>query len=290
MKKLYGLVSILFLVSCKENLPKKGIAGHQILQKTENTENALKVDTRSISEILPMKTGMSEKDIATCFFVADTLNNDFNELIGTTKVWNDRWPMMIPAVNNGYLTGVFDLDDSTWVIPFFTDRKKEVQIFTKWRIVANKGLTYAGRFKPSLSSKYAFHRLLEKVDVRGQEYLIGKTEGGREGNSWQIIWTAKYNGTDDFHKTDLYGVDNAAGKSKRSLYYKLEGSDLSIIMEVDSVASPPEGMLDIPTGSMLVKKVDLNPEPRLKETEALFENIFKAPGDFSLLRAVPDRG
>lgn len=72
-----------------------------------------------------MKTGMSEKDIATCFFVADTLNNDFNELIGTTKVWNDRWPMMIPAVNNGYLTGVFDLDDSTWVIPFFTDRKKK---------------------------------------------------------------------------------------------------------------------------------------------------------------------
>lgn len=262
MKKLCCLASILFLVSCKENLPETGIAGSQILQKTENTVIAPKADTRSISEILPMKPGMSETEIATCFFVADTLNHDFNELIGTAKVWNDRWPMMMPAVNNGYLTGVFDLDDSTWVIPFFTDRKKEVQIFTKWRVVTNKGLTYAGRFKPCLSSKYAFHRLLEKVNVRGQEYLIGKTEGGQEGNSWQILWTAKYDGTDDFNKTDRFGVDNAAGTNKRSLYYKLEGSALSIIMDVDSVASPPDGMLDIPTGSMLVKKVDLNQESR----------------------------
>lgn len=262
MQTPFYLVLCLLLISCKQNLyEKKELDPSQVIAET-NLDSALK----SSSGIIPLPATISRSELASHLFVSDTIFENYDQIIGISKTWNDQWAMMFPAKTDGLLRGAFVLDDSTHIIPFFIDRYQHRQIFTKWKVGPNYRYSYQGRLKPVFNSQYCFQTILHKIPIDDRTYFIGKTEGKNRDNFWQIIWTAKFNGEDDFHKTDRFGIDYSRGQNRRTLDYKLRGNELSIVLKVDSLVNQQA----IPLSETVVKKVDLDEGRFLKELSVLF--------------------
>jgi hypothetical protein len=248
---------MLTFISCKPEGKENGVVQKDIPQINEINKEKIKTKGKTNLEILPMKKEMIEYEIANSYFVSDTVTRDFNNLIGITEKWSNIYPIMFPATYEGELSGVFDLDDSTKLIPFFIDGDMEIEIFTKWKIINDSTLTYTGRLKPNLDSKYSFSTVLQKVNIEGMEYFIGDTGGGEGGEMWQSLWTAKYNGQDDFIKIDQYETGYEDEENSKSISYELKGNKLSIILNIDSMVYNSDTIIEIPISKILVKEVEL---------------------------------
>lgn len=248
---------LIIIVSCKNTINVSETKKHNLPQKTEEKKEPIKVKPKPRLEVSPMKTSMSEAEIANSYFVSDTLTKDFTNLIGITDEWTDVYPVMSPATYEGKLSVVFELDDSLRLIPFFIDGEMEEQIFTKWKITTDSTLSYVGRLKPILPSKYSFAHILEKIDIKGEEHFIGMTGSGEGGEYGENIWTAKYNGSDDFDKIDHYETSYNDGENSKRLTYKLDGNSLSIILNTDSMIFKSDTVMEIPIRSELVKTIEL---------------------------------
>ncbi|KAA3641392.1 MAG: hypothetical protein DWQ02_00610 [Bacteroidetes bacterium] len=262
MKTPFYLGLCLLLISCKQNLyEKKELDPSQLMAETD-----LDSTLQSSSGIVSLPASISRPQLASCLFVADTLVKNYDQIIGASKTWKDQWAMMFPAKADGLLRGAFVLNDSTHIIPFFIDRYQHRQIFTKWKVGPNYRYSYQGRLKPVFNSQYCFQTILQKIPIDNRTYFVGMTEGKKGQNYWQIIWTAKYNGLDDFHKTDRFGIDYSKGQNRRTLDYKIKGNELSIFLKVDSLADQQV----IPLNETLVRTVDLNEGELLQELSVLF--------------------
>lgn len=208
-------------------------------------------------EIMPMKSKMLKNEIAMSYFVSDTIKKDFSTLIGTTNKWTNEIPVMYPVTHNGQLSGTFQLEDSMELIPFHTDGDMEEQIFTKWKVLPDSTLTYSGRLKPRLNTKYSFATIHEKVDINNEQYFIGSTGGGEGGEMWQSIWSAKYNGYDDFNKIDHYETSYNDGENIKKLYYKVDANRLSIILKTDSVIYKADSLIRYTLSEKVMKTIVL---------------------------------
>lgn len=255
MKKHYLIIILITIASCNKKAKESEVISNGTQQKLEKAKEVKK--TKDRIEILPIKANMTEVEIASSHFVSDTLTKDFNMLIGTTDKWTNVLPVMFPATYEGQLSGTFQLEDSIKLISFFTDGDMEEQIFTKWLILPDSTLSYLGRLKPKLNSKYSFATIYEKVEISKEQYFIGSTGGGEGGEIWQSIWTAKYNGNDKFDKIDHYETGYNDGENIRTLKYTIDKNRLSIILKIDSLIYEMDSLMQYPLTEKVVKTVSL---------------------------------
>ncbi|MDG1432522.1 MAG: hypothetical protein P8Q41_00850 [Saprospiraceae bacterium] len=261
MKIVYQLVLlIIILTSCNqpkqvENSSKKEIQEFE-KEIVEEPKEEIKKPISKI-EIQPLKSAYTESEMVKSFYVSDTIIKDFSKLIGTTDKWNYQFPTMFPARYDEKLRGVFKLNDSIRIIPFFNDGDAESEIFTKWKLNSDSTLSYKGRFKPTLFVKYSFAKILEAISVNEQKYFIGLTQGGEEGGDWISFWTAKYDDNDTFTKVVHYETGYHAGENMKSINYKIDGNKMEIILQIDSVNYDLDPQIKIPISTEVIKIVEL---------------------------------
>lgn len=260
MKILYQLGLIIILISC--NQPKQvENPGKKETQESEKkiVEEPKAEIKKTISkiEIQPLKNAYTESEMVKSYFISDTINKDFSILIGTTDKWNYEFPTMFPARYDEKLRGVFKLNDSIRIIPFFDDGDSESEFFTKWKLNLDSTLSYQGRFNQTLFVKYSFAKILEAISVDEQKYFIGMTNGGEEGGDWITIWTAKYDDKDNFTKVDHYETGYQAGENMKSINYEIDGNKMEIILQIDSVNYDLDTLVQIPISKEVIKIIEL---------------------------------
>ncbi len=215
--------------------------------------------SESINPVMfPLKSGITESEIAGSFFVA---SSDLKKLVGIIEEPLIGLPFAFPATTDfGKLKGVFQLNDSIKLIPFYLSDDCGIQSFTKWLMsTSDSTLTYVSNLKPELYEKYSFAQIKEKVKVNDKEFFIGETMGGDEGEINLYLWTAKYEQNDDFRKVDQFETSYLEHENPKFLAYKLTGSQLSIFVNTDSIVSKPNSLIEtITIKSEIVKTVNLD--------------------------------
>jgi hypothetical protein len=257
MNVSYCLVLIPFLFACGQpHGEKKNDA--KLDRHADYNEPDKEVSESTKPKILPLKSGMTEAEIAGSFFVA---SENLEKLIGTIEEPITDSPIAVPATTAfGNLKGVFRLNDSIKLIPFYFSDDFGIQAFTKWRIsTSDSTLTFVGSLKPGLYEKYSFAQIKEKVKVKNKEFFIGETMGGDEGEVNLYLWTAKCERNDDFRRVVQFEASYVEYENPKSLTYKLTGSQLSIFLNTDSIVSRPNNTIEkIKIKSEIVKTVNLN--------------------------------
>lgn len=215
--------------------------------------------SESIKPVMfPLKSGMTEAEIASSYFVA---SSDLKKLVGIIEEPVTGLHFASPATTDfGKLKGVFQLNDSIKLIPFYLSDDFGIQSFTKWRMsTSDSTLTYVSNLKPELYEKYSFAQIKEKVKVNDKEFFIGETMGGDEGEINLYLWIAKYEQNDDFRKFAQIKTSYLEHENPKSLTYKLTGNQLSFFVNTDSIVSKPNSSKEtITIKSEIVKTVNLN--------------------------------
>lgn len=257
MKVSLFLVLVLFLFACGQPYGEKKNDA-KLDRHADYSESDKEISESTKPMILPLKSGMTEAEIAGSHFVA---SSDLNKLVGIIEEPVIGLPNAFPATTGfGKLKGVFQINDSIKLIPFYLSDDFGIQAFTKWRMSTSDSiLTYVSNLKPGLYEKYSFAQIKEKVKVKDKEFFIGETMGGDEGEINLYLWTAKYEQNDDFRKVDQFETSYVEYENPKSLTYKLTGSQLSIFLNTDSIVSKPNSPIEkITIKSEIVKTVNLN--------------------------------
>jgi hypothetical protein len=266
MKKILLVCCLSLLFACGQNhTAQEQLPSSLQVGRADTHEVERKQHLEEVGGIKPLKSEILKKEIATLYFVSDTIKNDFSRLIGSLPQQGGPQtdlPVMrcVAYEHNGKVEfeGLFELNDSVRIIPFFAGYDLEEMIFTKWAEVSDTTFRYLGRLEPRFPSKYSLYEIKERVVLNGDEFFIGEISSGEGGKMRSYIWTAKYNDPiiSNFvlqHETSYFDGE----ENRKYLTYAVDGRDLNIIEVTDSLVYRGDSAVVFPLDQTVVKRVSL---------------------------------
>ena len=260
MKSRYIVIFFLIIYSCNQSNRDKVVktSKNNASFNIETVDNEKTNSTPEI-QIHQVNQSLTEFEIANSIFVLDTMGNDFSKLIGKVDKWTNRYLVMFPDTSNNKVMGVYSLNDTLKIIPFYLDGDMESQIFTMWRVNHDSTLSYIRKISSILNSKYAHLDILKHFSFKKNETLfIGNTFGSEGGEMWESLWIAKYNGKEDMSKIDIYETGYNDGENSKSIDYVVKGKVIQIFLKVDSLIYKEDTTIVISKSREFVKSFKLN--------------------------------
>lgn len=206
-----NVFTLLMIIGCKESSPTKKEVSNADLQKTDTIIPSKKIIQKKIAPekqepILPFTAPKNLEELLNTIYVVDTLiqkkilngvgddDNEyelsFNEIIGVVNSQNNDYPILFAMKPIYNINTVYQQKDSSFLIPFYTDRDREICLLTKWKKEAGN-INFVAVMKNLIRCKYAILKVSDEVEVNGVNYLIGEEFQSDEAGQFHSVWVAK---------------------------------------------------------------------------------------------------